>query len=82
MELLISYGILSILISMAIFILAVTDNKESKEYMYWGCPKYIYNHSKLNIFGVMLVYLFFFILFPIYYVLWFIYWLVHVGRKV
>lgn len=80
MEILIYYEIFSILISIIIFFLAVTDEK--KLYMYYGCPKYIYNNSKLNVFGVFLVFLLCFILGPVYYLLWFIYWLFHVGRKV
>ena len=76
---LILYGVFSIIISMAVFFLAVTDEK--KLYMYYGCPKYIYDNSELNVFGVLLSFSLCFVLIPVYYLLWLGYWLIHVGRK-
>lgn len=79
LEGLILYGVFSTIISIAIFFLAVTDKE--KLYMYYGYPKYIYNNSRLNVFGVLLTFLLCFILIPVHYILWFGYWLIHVGRK-
>lgn len=80
LEGLILYGVLTTIISMAVFFLAVTDEK--RLYMYYGCPKYIYDNSTLNAFGVFIAFLLCFIFVPVYYILWFGYWLLHVGRKV
>lgn len=80
LEVLILCEIFSIIISIALFFITFTD--KSGICMYYGCPKYIYDNSTLNVFGVILVFLLFFILMPIYYIIWFWYWLFHVGRKV
>ena len=48
---------------------------------YYGSPKYIYNNSIMNIIGVILCTILFFILTPWYYFIMFIYWICHVGRK-
>ena len=45
------------------------------------CPKPIYDHTNLNIFGTALVFILLFCLMPYYYIFWFIYWICHVGRK-
>lgn len=79
LEVLILCEIFSIIISIALFFITFTD--KSGICMYYGCPKYIYDNSTLNVFGVILVFLLFFILMPIYHIIWFWYWLFHVGRK-
>lgn len=76
---LISYLILSTIISFALFLLIVTD--ERKLYMYHYCPKYIRENTKCNALGVFLIWLLMFAMIPVYYLLWFGYWLCHVGRK-
>ena len=48
---------------------------------YYGTPKYIYDHSYLNVFGVILSTIGLILLCPLYYLLYFIYWLCHVGRR-
>lgn len=72
--------ILSIILNIVgviIFYVTITDKKN---YMYCLSPKWIYDNSKLNIFGTILLFLFLMLLIPTYYILWFIYWLCHVGR--
>lgn len=76
---LIIYGVFSIIISASAFFAAAIGEKSL--YMYCCCPKYIYDNSDLNVFGVIIVFLLLFALMPLYYVLWFGYWLIHVGRK-
>lgn len=71
------YYTLSTIVSFFWFI----DGIESIKTLYWGCPKYIYNHSELNIFGTILSSVFVFVLLPLYYFLYFIYWICHVGRR-
>lgn len=78
MEILIAYVSFSTVISWLIFLLAVTDEYN---FIYYGCPKYIYDHSKFNKFGTFLTFLVFFVMIPVYYLLWLVYWLCHVGRK-
>ena len=80
LEGMILYGVFTTIVSITVFFLAVTDEK--RRYMYYGCPKYIYNNSTLNVFGVLVTFLLYFIFIPVYYILWFGYWLLHVGRKV
>ena len=54
----------------------------AEECKYYGTPKYIYNNSNLNWFGVIMLSFLIFILIPAYYIICFIYWICHVGRKI
>ena len=66
-----------IVISIAVSLSMITSDIPT----YFGCPKYIYDHSKLNVFGVIGSSIILFCLIPLYYILWFLYWIGHVGRK-
>ena len=44
-------------------------------------PKYMYNNTRMNWFGVYLVTIFAFLIEPIGSIIRFIYWLCHVGRN-
>ena len=48
---------------------------------YWGCPNYIYDNTKMNIFGVMTIFTVLLCIMPFYYIGWFIYWAFHIGRE-
>lgn len=45
-------------------------------------PKWLYNNSKVNKFGVVLYFILLSLIIPEYYLLMFLYWVTHVGRKV
>ena len=77
LEGLLVFIILSSIVSVVVFISALNENM-----IYYGCPTYIYDHSNFNIFGTILLFLFFLILVPVYYLMWFVYWICHVGRSV
>lgn len=67
---------ISVIISIILLNFSIT-NKE----LYYGCPKYLYVHSNLNILGVILCSILLFVLIPLYYFLYFIYWICHIGRS-
>lgn len=68
--------LLDLLISVYIFVFNLTEGKN-----YAGFPKSLYKKTKLNAFGVGLVFSFLFCVAPFYYLIWFGYWLIHVGRR-
>lgn len=68
-------------ISTTISLLLIVLSTEYKATRYYGCPKYIYENSKLNKFGVFASVLVLAVAFPLYYIFWFVYWLCHIGRE-
>ena len=54
-----------------------TDKPEE----YFISPRFIYDNTKLNIFGVILISLLIFLIATYYYIIIFIYWITHIGRR-
>ena len=59
---------------------AAAVDKEGRQFPFMY-PSVLYHKSKLNVFGVAIVYLLYIIVFPVPFIITLIYWLIHVGRK-
>ena len=70
---------LSFISALMIMMIFITP-KETRP-MYMLCPSHLYRSTKLNVFGVMIIFILLLVPLLTYYAFWFVYWLFHVGRK-